>query len=85
MDKLLAQARIERLSIPEPNSGCWLFLRIADALADAALGQSDHAGNSTALSPATHATPCLERRSAREIFTASVTFNLRWPNSVGYL
>jgi hypothetical protein len=30
-----AQARIERLT---PNSGCWL--RIADALADAALGQS---------------------------------------------
>jgi hypothetical protein len=26
MDKLRAQVRIERLSIPEPNSGCWLFL-----------------------------------------------------------
>jgi hypothetical protein len=40
MKRLRAHARIERLSIPEPNSGCWLFLRIADALADAALGQS---------------------------------------------
>jgi hypothetical protein len=26
MNTLRAQARIERLSIPEPNSGCWLFL-----------------------------------------------------------
>jgi hypothetical protein len=26
MDRLRAQARIERLSISEPNSGCWLFL-----------------------------------------------------------
>jgi hypothetical protein len=134
MDELQARAWIERLIIPEPNSGCWLILgatrlghgqrrnyktgneesgaghgwhNLTNALllpaaqsepntgepatersiiwfapVDAQFVESltrwrtplsdnhDHAGDTTALSPATHAAPCLERRS-REIFTAS--------------